>query len=399
VNSNGSASLPDVTPSASPGELVAVDLPPGPRMAEVLTAWWSRGVAVLPLDARLSPRERRAILDRASPAIVVTEDDEVVFADAPPVDEGVGAVVATSGTGGAPKLAELSFDAVRAALRSSSMALGTGHHERWVACLTPAHVGGLLVLLRAADGGHPLEVHERFDPERLAAAAPCWASVVPTMVRRLLHAERSLHGLGLLVGGGALDPAARSEAEERGARVVTTYGMTETCGGVAYDGVLFAGTRARTAPDGTVQLRGPTLMDGYRRDPQGTAEAFTVDGWLRTGDLGSVQDGRIEIEGRADDAIRTGGERVWPDEVEAVLREHPKVADAAVAGRPDADWGEHVAAWVIPRYPDELPTLEELRAHCRDRLSSFKAPRELMLVADIPRTSTGKIRRHALPAG
>jgi O-succinylbenzoic acid--CoA ligase len=386
-----------VTPSASPGELVAVDLPPGPRLAEALTAWWSRGVATLPLDARLSSRERRGILDRAAPAIVVTEDDEVVFADAPPIDEGVGAVVATSGTGGEPKLAELSFDALRAALRASSMALGTGHHERWVACITPAHVGGLLVLLRAADGGHPLEIHEHFDPERLAAAAPCWASVVPTMVRRLLRVERSLHGLGLLVGGGGLDPALRSEVERRGARVVTTYGMTETSGGVAYDGVLFAGTRARTGPDGTVQLRGPTVMEGYRRDPQATAQAFTVDGWLRTGDLGSVQDGRIEIQGRADDAIRTGGERVWPEEVEAVLLAHPKVADVAVAGRPDAEWGEHVAAWVIPRYLDDAPALDELRALCRDRLSSFKAPRELIVVADIPRTSTGKIRRHALP--
>ncbi len=177
---------------------------------------------------------------------------------------------------------------------------------------------------------------------------------------------------------------------------MTTYGLTETCGGIAYDGVPFERTRARKDADGRLELRGPTLMDGYRHDPQATADAFTVDGWLRTGDLGEVDDGMVVVQGRADDAIRSGGERVWPDEVEAVLRDHPKVADTAVAGRPDAEWGEHVAAWVVPRLLDDPPTLEELRDHCRDRLAAFKAPRELFFVADIPRTSSGKIRRSAL---
>jgi O-succinylbenzoic acid--CoA ligase len=105
----------------------------------------------------------------------------------------------------------------------------------------------------------------------------------------------------------------------------------------------------------------------------------------------------VTIEGRADDAIRSGGERVWPDEVETVLRGHPKVADAAVAGRPDPEWGEHVAAWVVPHRIDDPPTLEELRSFAKARLASFKAPRELFLVPDVPRTSSGKIRRRELP--
>jgi O-succinylbenzoic acid--CoA ligase len=389
-----------VTISAAPGELVAIDLLPGPRWVEVVEELWGRGVAFLPLDTRLTERERRTIVDRASPALILSEDEETWFADGARVDERIGIVVPTSGTAGAPKLAEISRSAVRAALDISARALALEPHHVWVACLTPAHVGGLLVVLRGVEGGYPLEVHARFDPARLVAHAPCWASVVPTMVRRLLAEEMDLNGLSLLVGGSALDPTLRADAERRGATLVETYGLTETTGGVAYDGRLLAGTRARSDAEGAIELRGPTVMDGYRHDPQGTARAFTVDGWLRTGDLGRIaDDGTISVEGRADDAIRSGGERIWPEEVEAVLRDHPKVADAAVAGRPDPEWGQHVAAWVVPRLIDEPPTLGDLRGFAKERVASFKAPRELFLVPDIPRTSSGKVRRRDLPDG
>jgi O-succinylbenzoic acid--CoA ligase len=387
-----------VSISAAPGELVAIDLLPGPRWVEAVGELWDRGVAFLPLDSRLTERERRGIVERASPSLILSEDDEVWFATGARIDERIGVVVATSGTSGAPKLAELSRSAVRAALETSAAALALEPQHVWVSCLTPAHVGGLLVLLRGVEGHHPLEVHASFDPARLVAEAPCWASVVPTMVRRLVSGNNRLDGLSLLVGGGGLDPALRAEAEARGATIVSTYGLTETCGGVAYDEKLLAGTRARTDEHGAVELRGPTLMDGYRNDPQATADAFTIDGWLRTGDLGRVDpDGTLVIEGRIDDAIRSGGERIWPDEVETVLRRHPKVADAAIAGRPDPEWGEHVAAWVVPRRLDEPPSLEELRVFARERLAPFKAPRELFLVPDVPRTSSGKIRRRDLP--
>ena len=387
-----------MTISAAPGELVAIDLLPGPRWVEVVEELWGRGVAFLPLDSRLTEPERRAIVDRASPSLILSEDEEVWFADGATVDERIGVVVATSGTSGVPKLAELSRSAVRASLEISAAALVLEPQHVWVACLTPAHIGGLLVLLRGVDGHQPLEVHPLFDPVRLIAEAPCWASVVPTMVRRLAGEEAGLAGLSLLVGGGPLDPALRAEAERRGAVIVETYGLTEACGGIAYDGRLLAGTRARVDAEGAIELRGPTVMEGYRHDPQSTADAFTLDGWLRTGDLGGVaDDGSLVVEGRADDAIRSGGERIWPDEVEAVLRDHPKVADAAVAGRPNAEWGEHVVAWVVPRRIDEPPSLDELRGFAKERLASFKVPRELFLVPDVPRTSSGKIRRRDLP--
>ncbi len=206
-----------MTISAAPGELVAVELPPGPRWLEVVDELWGRGVAFLPLDVRLTETERRAVVERAAPSLLVTEGEEIWFANGAPVDERIGAVVATSGTSGTPRLADLSRPALRAALDASAAALDLGPHHVWVACLTPAHVGGLLVLLRGVDAQQPIEVHPRFDPDRVLESAPCWVSVVPTMVRRLVVDVGDLSGLSLLVGGGALDPILRAEAESRGA--------------------------------------------------------------------------------------------------------------------------------------------------------------------------------------
>ena len=138
-------------------------------------------------------------------------------------------------------------------------------------------------------------------------------------------------------------------------------------------------------------------MEGYRLDPAATGAAFTTDGWLRTGDVGTIDDeGHLSVQGRADHVIRTGGEKVWPEEVERALSSHPKVGDVAVAGSPDPEWGSHVRALVVPARPEDPPSLEELRAHGAERLARFKLPRELRLVEEIPRTSTGKVRRGAL---
>jgi acyl-CoA synthetase (AMP-forming)/AMP-acid ligase II len=152
----------------------------------------------------------------------------------------------------------------------------------------------------------------------------------------------------------------------------------------------------RLDPDGAIEVSGPTVMEGYRLDGAATGAAFTTDGWLRTGDLGAIERGRLDVAGRADDVIRTGAEKVWPAEVERVLASHPKVADVAVVGRPDPEWGMHVCAYVVPALLDDLPSLDELDAHAADRLARFKLPRELQLVPSIPRSATGKVRRAEL---
>jgi O-succinylbenzoic acid--CoA ligase len=253
------------------------------------------------------------------------------------------------------------------------------------------------VYLRGAVLGSPVVALERFDPVAvLQAGARGFVSLVPTMVRRLLGepgADPSLLRCAL-VGGDAFEPALAAAAAERGLRCIPTYGLTESCGGVVYGGTPLVGTQVRIAAGGRIELRGPILMEGYLHDPQATAEAFTVDGWLRTRDAGELgPDGRLTVSGRLDDAILTGGELVWPAEVEAVLRTHPKVADVLVVGRPHPDWGRRVTALVVPVDPSDPPALDDLRDHARGALADFRLPRALEVVGAIPRTPSGKPRR------
>lgn len=386
----------------APGELVAVALEPGPAWGPLVAELWARGVPFLPLDHRLAPPERTALIDRARPTAVLEPGGDVtVFAQPARIDDGIGVVVATSGTGGTPKLVELTRNAVSATIEGSRRALDGADDDPWVACLSPAHMGGLLVFLRAALLGGPVTVLERFDPSLLVAVAPPAAAValVPMLLRRLVEADTDLARYGvLLVGGGHVPAELRAAAEARGGRVVPTYGLTESCGGVVYDGMPFEGTEVRIGDDARIELRGPTIMEGYRHDPAATGATFTTDGWFLTADAGSIDDdGHLHVSGRLDEAIRTGAETVWPDEVERAIQSHAKVADVAIAGRPHPGWGQQVVAFVVPATIDDPPTLEELRDHVGERIARHKAPRELTLVPDLPRTSSGKIRRAELP--
>jgi O-succinylbenzoic acid--CoA ligase len=378
-----------------PGELLAIDLPAGPAWIDLVRELWEEGIAFLPLDRRLADPERRALVDRARPAAVLdATGGTTLFGDAGRLSPGTAVVVATSGTEGAPKLVELSRSAVTAAVEASAEVLGATPADPWVACLTPAHVGGLLVYLRGAVLGAPLTALERFDPASVVGAGDgAFVSLVPTMVRRLLD-EPGVDPAPLrcaLVGGDAFEPALAAAAADRGLRCVPTYGLTESCGGVVYGATTLAGTGVRIAGGGRIELRGPTLMEGYLRDPQATAEAFTVDGWLRTRDAGELgADGSLAVLGRLDDAILTGGELVWPVEVEAVLRTHPEVADVLVVGRPHPDWGRQVTALVVPVLPADPPTLGELCDHAGRELADFKLPRALETVEVLPKTRSGK---------
>jgi O-succinylbenzoic acid--CoA ligase len=165
-----------------------------------------------------------------------------------------------------------------------------------------------------------------------------------------------------------------------------------------YEGLPLPGVEMRIDDEGGIELRGPTLMLGYRFDAEGTTGAFTPDGWLRSGDAGDIDtEGRLRVIGRVDSLINTGGEKVWPEEVEAVLREHPKIAEVAVGGRPDPEWGQRVVAWVVAIDPADPPGLRDLRGFVARVLPRHKAPRELVLVEVLPRTGSGKLRRSALP--
>ena len=361
-------------------DLVAVRMPPGRGWLDVISDVRSSGGAFLPIDDRLPASEVDALLARARPTTFFDGSTLTRLDDGEPCAPGL--VIATSGSSGEARAVCLSWDAVDAATGASIARLGATADEPWLSCLPLSHMGGLLVLLRAPALGAPLW----FGPFEPGAAL---ASIVPTQLARAVRDGIDLSSFkALLVGGAPLDEALTARAP-----VVHTYGLTESAGGVVYDGVPLDGVRMRIAGD-EIQLAGPTLMSGYRLDDAATTAAFTDDGWLRTRDAGIIADDTLIVHGRLDDVINTGGEKVWPDEVEPVLRAHPRVADVAVAGRPDPEWGARVVAYVVP--DGHPPTLHDLRAQCRELLAPHKAPRELVLVEQLPRTALGKIARARL---
>jgi O-succinylbenzoic acid--CoA ligase len=382
------------------GDLVAAALPPGPAWAPLVARLWEAGAALLPVDHRLPPPAVHALLERARPTALVDAGGERRLDGGVACDPAVAAVVATSGSSGEPRLVELDRAAVTAAVTASAAALGASADQGWLSCLTPAHVGGLLVLYRAVVLGCPLRVHERFDVEAIAAErGSAYTSVAATMLVRLLDAGVDLRRFrAILVGGSSMPPGLAERAAAAGAVAVGTYGLTESCGGVVYDGVPLPGVAVHV-DGGEVELTGPTLMRGYRGDHEATAAAL-AGGRLRTGDAGHLDAaGRLRVEGRVGEVIVSGGVKIWPAALEAVLRDHPGVADVAVTGAPDPVWGERVVALVVPVDPAAPPSLEQLRDHAGGRTGRHRAPRELRIVDELPRTALGKLRRGELGRG
>lgn len=389
-------------PHVLPGDLVACSLPAASdRWLPLVTAAWEAGAAVLPIDGRLPRRAASELIERAHATLVLAPDRATRLRDPGDGDGELLAVVATSGSTGDARLVELTRDSVAAAVTASAEALGSAASDPWLLCLPPSHIGGMLVLWRHVILGVPVALrYFSVDAVREAADA-AFMSLVPTQLRRLLDAGADLARFrAILIGGASFPPDLAADAAARNANVVTTYGLTESCGGVVYDGLALRGVGVRIGEAGEVQLAGPTLMRSYRSDAVATAAAFTADGWLRTRDAGTISDGVLTVHGRLDDAILSGGETVWPLQVEAALSSHPQVAEVAVAGWEDLEWGQRVVAFVVPRDTSAPPTLAALREHVAERLPRYMAPRQMVITTTLPRTTAGnrdgKVRRSEL---
>lgn len=376
--------------------LIALRLPPSAAWVTAAKQIWADGNAILPLAPTQPAAATKAALDALRPSALVDGSGTHRLAGGVPVAPGTAAVVATSGSTGAPKGAVLSAAALHASARASLSRLGVGAGDRWLCCVPLHHVAGIQVLVRSEVMGVAAIVHDGFcasavERERGATLV----ALVPTMLRRLLDAGADLRHLRrVLLGGAAPGTQLLEDALASGLDVVTTYGMTETSGGCVYDGLPLDGVEVRLDDDRRIHLGGVTLFDGYRLRDDLTAAAMR-DGWLRTDDVGRWTDeGRLEVLGRSDDVIVTGGEKVAAGWVADLLQRHPAVAEAAVAPRPDAQWGQRIVAFVIPRATP--PSLDELRAFVRARAPAHAAPRELVIVADLPRLASGKVDRQAL---
>ncbi len=399
---------------AGAGGRVAIALPAGLDFAQALHACLLLGAIAVPVDLRLGAREQALLSDGAD--VVVAEplgegpDPGRLPAvprhelDAPAV------VIHTSGTTAAPRPVELTYANLLWSALGSAAALGVEQDERWLCALTPAHVGGLSVLMRSAIYATTAVVHERFEVDRVLhdcdARRVTLVSLVATTLARLLDAGmRDPATLRCaLTGGGPVPEALVARARDAAVPVALTYGLSqaasqvtttppaEISAGLARRAPATAGpplfcTGVRIAPDEEILVRGPTVAPG----------TLARDGWLHTGDLGALDDhGRLLVTGRKADTIVSGGENVAPAEIEAVLEAHPQVLEAAALGRSDPRWGEAVIAIVVPRAGAE-PEPGQLRAHCAAQLASFKVPKDFVLRSEpLPRTASGKLLRREL---
>lgn len=373
--------------------------------------------ALIPTDAE-DPVLLREALQRAldgGPALGLG-----MVAGAPEnVADGLAAVIATSGSSGIPKRVALSGEALRASAEATAARIGSG---RWLLALPAGYVAGLQVLVRSILAGtHPTTIEGRFSPESFAEATlamlrpteagipDLYTSLVPAQVATLLDAadDTAVRAAltayrAILVGGQSLPEPLRERAADLGARLVRTYGSTETCGGCVYDGVPLDTVGVRTV-DGELRIAGPMLAEGYLGDCSLTARTFVHDEhgirWYRTGDLGIVEDGVVRVHGRADNVIVSGGINISLDRVERIVRRSAGLHEAVVVGVEDERWGE--ASVIVAARGEVLRRSEsEQLAHARDaveaELGKHARPARLILVDEIEVLSSGKPDREAI---
>ncbi len=390
------------------GSVVVLELEPGIEHAVALHALMKLGAVSVPLDFSMAEPERdRALTEIAPDLIVATEaDSSGPEADLPLLGEhdldAPQCRILTSGSSGDPRAVTLTYGNALWSAVGSAFNLGVDPADRWLCCLPLHHVSGLSILLRSAIYGTGAVLHDGFETDAVAAALETRqltiVSLVPTQLERLLQVEAPLENPRvILVGGGPVSVDALRKATDQGATIVQTYGLTEAASQVTTLAPEDAHSRLGSAgrPLLTTHLRihqeeilvqGPTVAPGCADDA----------GWLHTGDRGSIdEDGFLYVHGRLDEMIITGGENVAPEEVEAALISHPDVAEVAVVGREDREWGEVVEAAVVPS-EGATPPEGELREHCAQYLAGFKVPKRIHLVSELPRTATGKLRRRAL---
>ena len=383
------------------GGRVATTLPPSIDFCVLLHAAPRIGAALVPLNTRLPEAEQRRHAETVGADAVVDRPlDGMEAAIEPSRDldsEAVHTVLFTSGTGGEPKPVALTIANHDASAAASASAFGIDPGDRWLCPLPLFHVAGIGILVRCARNATTAVLHERFDAARVATALASGdgslISLVPTQLRRLrdegLTAAPRLRAL--LLGGGPIPPDLVDWARAMDLPVRCTYGMTETASQIAVTGpwesaaTPLPGVELRIDDgDGEILVRGPMVSPG----------ALAPDGWLHSGDRGRLdRHGRLHVEGRIKELIVSGGEKVAPAAVEAVLSAHPAVADAAVAGLPDREWGEAVTAFVVERSP---VSDYDLLAFCRERLAGYQVPKRVVRVAELPRNATGKLLRARL---
>jgi o-succinylbenzoate---CoA ligase len=381
-----------------------------PRREEVvlLHALMKLGAVAMPLSPQLTDAEREAVLASERPAVDLNDAAELTQteADLPLLGEhdmdDLQCHMLTSGSTGEPRQVGLTYGNFLFSAVGSAFNIGVEPADRWLCCLPLSHVAGLSIVLRSVIYGTTAVLLDGFDTDQVASTLTSGGitvlSLVPTMLLRLLEADADLSApRAILIGGGPVPEAALEEALARGATVVQTYGMTETCSQVTTlspeDAARKIGSAGRPLLTTHVRIEGDEILV---QGPTVSKEALDPDGWLHTGDLGHIdEEGFLYVTGRRSEVIVSGGENVMPAEVESVLLAHPAVADVAVFGRPDPEWQEAVCACVVLAKGAEVGE-DELRSHSAVSLAGFKVPKRIDFVSELPRSPSGKLLRGEL---
>ena len=370
--------------------LIALDMPASKTFVDLVQRAWSNGDAVLPIDQRLPLAGKKMLLDAMAPSEII--DASFTTSSLPngrPVQDGDALVIASSGSTGLPKGIVHTHSSILAGAQASASRLQLSSNDHWLVCIPVSHVGGFSVIARALHTGAALTLHPAFDAAAVEQALKNGVTHTSLVATTLSRIDTSLFRTILLGGSSAPDNLPSN--------VITTYGMTETGGGVVYNGQPLDNVEIKIV-DGEIFLRCPMLMRAYRDDQT----VSTEDAWYATGDIGEIdKNGKLSVHGRQTDMIITGGENVWPSVVENSLASHPIVNQVVVRGMPDTTWGQRVVAYVVlndSSQSSEVKLLSDLREHVKQTLPAFCAPQQIIVVAEIPRTSLGKVDVQALPS-
>ena len=368
--------------------LVALDMPASQIFVDQVQRAWSNGDAVLPIDQRLPPAGKKLLLDAMAPSEVI--DASATSSSLPngrPLQEGDALVIASSGSTGSPKGIIHTHSSLLAGAQASASRLQLTTNDHWLVCIPVSHVGGFSVITRALHTGAALTLHPTFDATAVQEASTHGVTHTSLVATALARIDTSLFRTILLGGSSA--------PNNLPSNVITTYGMTETGGGVVYNGMPLDNVEAKIV-EGEIHLRCPMLMRAYRDDQA----MIPNDGWYSTGDMGAINDrGTVSVYGRKTDMIITGGENVWPSVVENCLASHPTVDEVVVRSAPDATWGQRVVAYVVLNDSldaSDATLLSNLREHVKQTLPAFCAPQQVIVLTQIPRTSLGKVDLQAL---
>jgi len=369
-------------------KLVGIDIALSADFVTALQDVWHAGDCAFPIDQRLPHTQKAQLLEDFDVQELVTVNGRSVIAHHDShVAENDAVIFTTSGSSGTPKGVVHTHDSLRANANIVAHYFGDTSAMHWLACLPPSHVGGFGVISRALHWGCKLTAISQFDAtnvEGLARSGVTHTSLVATALGRI-NAELFE---GILLGGAKPPPTLPPN-------VTTTYGLTETMGGVVYNRTALADIEISISADQEILVRGPVLMNRYYQ--QQLDHPIDSEGWLHTGDLGSMgPDHKLSVVGRRSELIISGGENIWPEVVEAALVNHPDVSDVCVVGVDDQEWGQKVVAFIVPTNTSTTHSLTEWRDYVAESLPRFMAPRQVVNINSIPRSALGKPQRQAL---